>query len=331
MTSPWALHEPGGDEEVLSAPRPAMGGLSFFHGLVPSRGATTSSERHWGVTVGIQPHTRHEMLERERRAKTMLRLGVVVALLLVAAAVYFGSTVLGNEPPPRASHLTAAAPQPAATPSDLAGLAAAMNGTLTGTPPPDTTTTRVPTPASTTPLGSVPPQLAAAVSSCRTQWGLYSTALSDADRSLSQWRQHLKIMNDLQAGRISLATAKAQWPYTTYKAGDNVIAFRSADAAVTAYPDACSVDDSATGRTATAIRTCAASMTTIGNALTKARVAIAPWERHIKDQTHFAMGMMTASAAEAAWRVMWKQGLATLPPYEAVAPDARAATCPLAG
>lgn len=71
-------------------------------------------------------------------------------------------------------------------------------------------------------------------------------------------------------------------------------------------------------------------MRTVDTALVKARVAITPWERHIKDQTHFAMGMMTPSAAEAAWRVMWKAGLATLPPYEAVAGDARAATCPLA-
>jgi hypothetical protein len=293
--------------------------------------ATTSNELVQGVTVGVHPQTRHEMLERERRARTMLRVGVAVALVVVAVAVYLGTTFSGNEPAPPASRAAPAAPAStrAATPTSIPGLAEAMNGTLTATPPPDTTTT--PASTSTTPMGSIPPQLAAAVSSCRTQWGLYSTALSAADRSLSQWRQHLKIMNDLQAGRISLATAKAQWPYTTYKAGDNVIAFRSADAAVAAYPDACSVDDSATGRTATAIRTCAASMTTIGNALGRARIAIAPWERHIKDQTHFAMGMMTAPAAEAAWRVMWKQGLATLPPYEAVAPDARAATCPLAG
>lgn len=281
--------------------------------------------------MGVHPQTRHEMLERERRARTMLRVGVVVALLVVAAAVYLGTAFSGGEGPPPSPLATPAAPTRATPPSSIPGLAAAMNGTLTATPPPDTATTTEPTRASTTPVGTVPPQLAAAVSSCRTQWRLYATALSDADRSLSQWRQHLKIMNDLQAGRISLATAKAQWPYTTYKAGDNVIAFRSADAAVTAYPDACSVDDSATGRAASAIRTCAASMTTIGNALAKARVAIAPWERHIKDQTHFAMGMMTASAAESAWRVMWKKGLATLPPYEAVAPDARAATCPFAG
>lgn len=116
-------------------------------------------------------------------------------------------------------------------------------------------------------------------------------------------------MNDLQAGRISLATAKAQWPHTTYEAGDNVHAFRSADATVAsaASGTACHVGDSTSGPAADAVRSCAASMAGVDHALAKARVAIAPWERHIVDQTHFAMGVMTSAAAEA-WRVMWKKG-----------------------
>ncbi|MEW1955925.1 hypothetical protein [Terrabacter sp. NPDC080008] len=270
------------------------------------------------------------MRERERRARAALWVGVVVALLVVGVAVYLGTTISQNAtaPPVSRAGLT---PAPRATSSpDLSGLAEAMNSTMTGAPPPSPSTTPPPTHTSTALVGSVPPKLAPAVSSCRKQWQLSQTALSAADRSLAQWRAHLQIMNDLQAGRINLATAKARWPYTTYQAGDNVVAFRSADAAVTAYPSACAVDDSVTGRTAREIRACAASMETLGRALARARTAIAPWERHIKDQTHFAMGMMTAPAAEAAWRVMWKKGLETLPAYDAAATDARAATCPLA-
>jgi hypothetical protein len=189
-------------------------------------------------------------------------------------------------------------------------------------------------PAPTTPPGGTAQQgtasaLGRALADCRTQWRLQSAALSDADRSLSQWRRHLAIMNDLQAHRISLATAKAEWPATTAKAPDNVAVFRSADRALAASGARCSVDGSTTGPVADAIRRCGGSMRTVGSALAAARVAIAPWEKHLTDQSHFKTGGMTPAGAEAAWRVMWKKGLATLPGYDAVAGGAKAAECTL--
>ena len=70
-------------------------------------------------------------------------------------------------------------------------------------------------------------------------------------------------------------------------------------------------------------------MKTVDNVLAKARVAIAPWETHLKDQSHFKAGGMTPAAAEAAWRVLWKKGLATLPPWSAVAQQGQKAACTL--
>jgi hypothetical protein len=276
-----------------------------------------------------QPQTRHALRAQERRAKTVLAVVVVVGVMVLGTAVYFGTGLL-HIGSPSAAHANMGAPTKAVAPSTSPDLAQLMNGTLTVTPSPETSTTTEPTHKSAAAVGSIPANLASAVSSCQAQWRLESAAVADAGRSLSQWRRHLEIMNDLQAGRISLATAKAQWPYTTYKAVDNVVAFRSADAALAASPDTCAVDNSATGRAADAIRACAASLRTDDSALVKARVAIAPWERHLKDQTHFAMGMMTSATAEAKWRVMWKTGLATLPPWDAVAGSAQAAVCPLA-
>ncbi len=270
------------------------------------------------------------MLAHERYAQAFLKVGVVVAILIVAGAVYMGITLSGSVSPSAPSRPAGPPTTNAAVPLTIPGLAQAMNAPLTVTPPPQPTTTSGPAPAPATKVGNIPPQLAAAVSSCRTRWRLQSAALSAADRSLAQWRRHLEIMNELQAGRISLATAKAQWPYTTYRAADNVTAFRTTDAARAASSTTCAVDDSATGPAADALRICVASMRTVDGALGKARVAIAPWERHIKDQTRFAMGMMTPAAAEAAWRVMWQKGEATLPPYDRDAAVARHATCPLA-
>lgn len=279
--------------------------------------------------MGVQPRTRHELREQERRATAVRRIGVVAAMLVVGAAVYFGMALSGNGSPPASRPNVG--PVTNAAPSTTQGLAEAMNSTFTGTPPPDPSTATEPARTPTPKLGSIPPKLAVAVRSCQAQWRLQSVAFADAARSLEQWRRHVEIMNDLQAGRISLATAKAQWPYTTYKAGPIETAFRSADAALAASPDTCAVDESATGRTADSIRRCDASMRKVGNVLFKARVAITPWEQHLKDQTHFAMGMMTPAAAEAAWRVTWKKGQETLPPYEAAAAEARGATCPLGG
>ena len=280
--------------------------------------------------MGEQPKTRHTSRQRERRRDSaVLPVEVFLAILVLGAAVYFGVTLFRTGSAP-ASRTSVGSATNAGAPSTIPNLAQLMNGTLTATPSPDTSTMTESAHKSTTTVSSIPPRLAAPVSFCQARWRLQSAALADADRSLSQWRRHLDIMNDLQDGRIDLTTAKAQWPYTTYEAGDNITAFRSADAALAGSPATCAVHDSTSGQASDAIRTCAASMRTVDTALIEARVAITPWERHIKDQTHFAMGMMTPSAAEAAWRVMWKAGLATLPPYEAVAGDARAATCPLA-
>jgi hypothetical protein len=279
--------------------------------------------------MGEQPQTRHASREQERRRdNAILPIEVILAVLVLGAAIYLGGALFRIGSPP-ASPSSVGPPTNAVAPSTIPNLVQLMNGALTATPSPDPSTTTEPTHKSTG-VSNVPAALVTAVSSCQERWQLQSVALAAADRSLSQWRRHLDIMNDLQDGRISLATAKAQWPYTTYKAGENVTAFRSADAALAGSPATCAVPDSTSGQVADALGTCAASMRTVDAALVKARVAIAPWERHLKDQTHFAMGMMTPAAAEAAWRVMWKTGLATLPPYEAVADGARAAICPLA-
>ena len=115
-------------------------------------------------------------------------------------------------------------------------------------------------------------------------------ARADAYRALGQWDRHLKIMNDLQANKITLAEAKAAWPATTAKAEQYVAAFRATDKARAASKDRCAVGAAASGPKADAVRQCAASMRTVDNVLAKARIAIAPWEIHLKDQSHFKDG-----------------------------------------
>lgn len=271
--------------------------------------------------MGEQPQTRRAIRERERAHHRIVPVLVgLVAVAVLGAAVWFGKGLFTSS-------------TPSGSPSAIPGLAAP----LTKTPDPSASSATSGSPSSGTATSGTPsvtetPQVdpvAQAVASCRAKWDLQSAARADALRSLSQWDRHLDIMNDLQAGKLTLAQAKAAWPATTEKAAENIVAFRTADKALAASKDSCSVDASATGAEADAVRGCAASMKTVDGVLARARTAIAPWETHLKDQSHFKAGGMTPVAAEAAWRVLWQKGLATLPAYQAVAPQGQSASCKL--
>jgi hypothetical protein len=260
--------------------------------------------------MGQQPQTRREMKEAQRGRRWFVPVIIgVLAIAVIGAAVWFGKGLLTSS-------------DPTGSPSAIAG--------ATNTPSPSASLTpSTPATEPTTPATAEPDPLEAAVASCRTAWRLQATARNDAYRSLRQWDAHLKIMNDLQANKITLAEAKAAWPKTTEQAPENIVAFRNADKALAASKDQCAVDAAAAGPKADAVRQCAASMKTVDDVLTKARVAIAPWETHLKDQSHFKAGGMTPAAAEAAWRVLWQKGLATLPPWSAVAQQGQQVPCNL--
>ena len=185
------------------------------------------------------------------------------------------------------------------------------------------------TPAPTPTVTPAPDPLVAAVASCRAAWQVQTAARNDAYRALGLWDRHLAIMDALQAGQITLAKAKADWPATTAQAPQTVAAFRTTDRALSSSTGRCTVDATATGPRADALRQCSAAMRMVDGVLAKARVAIAPWETHLKDQSHFKAGDMTPVVAEAAWRELWQKGRATMPGYLAVASQGQQASCTL--
>jgi hypothetical protein len=257
--------------------------------------------------MGQQPQTRREIREAERAGRGHVPVVIgLVAVAVLSAAVWFGKGLFTG-------------PSPSGSPSAIPGAAAPLKTT----PSAQSMTT------SGAPEATAADPLAAAVTSCRTKWGLQSAARADAYLSLGQWGRHIAVMNDLRAGKLSVARAKTLWAETTVKAEENVAAFRAADKALTASKDGCNVDASATGPLADAVRSCATSMETVDTVLARARTAIAPWEKHLKDQSHYKAGGMTPAAAEAAWRALWRQGLATLPAYTAVAAQGQNAACKL--
>lgn len=254
--------------------------------------------------MGEQPKTRSEIRDAQRRRSTSPILIGGLVLLLIGAGAWLGKSLFfGGSTSPTSTSVST-------TPA-----------TATQEP------TSEPTPSEAT--GTVDP-LAASLASCREAWKLQSAARAAAAKSLGEWDAHIAIMNDLEAGKISLATAKAKWPATTANAPANIKAFRSADAALAASKDACAApEDGVTGSAADALRQCAAAEKVVDGILAKARIAIAPWETHLNEQSHFKAGEVTPAVAEAKWRIKWQEGQRTLPGYKAAAQAGASATCDL--
>ncbi|GAA6525542.1 hypothetical protein [Intrasporangium sp. DVR] len=262
-----------------------------------------------------QPGTRRERreLERQQRGPAAAVAVLVVALIVLGAAVWFGKDLFVGSP-----------------------TAAPVSPTATSTPPstaPSTASTQ-PTTAATpseSPTPTVDP-VAARVEECRSGWLLQAKARSAAGTSLREWDAHLDIMNALQAGKISLAKAKKDWGPTTADAPQHIAAFHAADRAYRSAERRCDVPPGATPSQQTKdLATCAASMKVVDGILGRARAAIEPWETHLKDQSHFKAGGITATRAEALWRSLWQQGLKRNPPYFTAAAAGAKAACPLAG
>lgn len=257
--------------------------------------------------MGEQPKTRSEIREAQRRRSASVILIGGLVLLLIGAGAWLGKSLFFDGPT-----------SPTAAP--------------VGTTAPTATTepTTEPTPTEATETTETVDPLAASLASCREAWKLQSAARAAAAKSLGEWDVHIAIMNELEAGKISLATAKERWPATTANAPANIKAFRTADAALAASKASCAGPDaSVTGAEADALRTCAASEKVVDGILAQARIAIKPWETHLNEQSHFKAGEVTPAVAEAKWRVKWQEGLKTLPGYKNAEKAGASATCEL--
>jgi len=165
---------------------------------------------------------------------------------------------------------------------------------------------------------------ATALRECTAVRERQAAPLSAAARSLAQWKVHVGAMNQLVAGRITLAQATAFWSRTRVGADRRAQEFRTADA--TTKPATACRRLSGTGP---AVAACARDVVRRAATLRAARTAIDTWQRHIRDMEMLRMGRMSPARATQMWLMNWRRGVRQLDAYDAaVRRSAHGPACP---
>ena len=157
----------------------------------------------------------------------------------------------------------------------------------------------------------------AALQECRSTWDAQTPPLRAAATSLSQWKLHIKAMNRLVAGRISLDQAQAFWERTGVRAAQRVRRFDRADAAYTVGQYSCPtlVTSDDPGPSLRAVSACRRDIAQRDDVLQTARLAIDTWHHHVMDMNKLRDHTMSPARAIRRWNKSWKQGAADLHHY----------------
>jgi Mrp family chromosome partitioning ATPase len=157
----------------------------------------------------------------------------------------------------------------------------------------------------------------AAVKECQSTWDAQTQPLHAAASSLSQWQLHIKAMNQLVAGKISLDQAQAFWERTRVRAAQRVRRFQRADATYTVGQYSCPtlVTSENPGPRLTAVSACRRDVAQRDDVLRAARVAVDTWHHHVMDMNMLRNHTMSPARAIRRWNKHWKQGVAELHHY----------------
>jgi hypothetical protein len=173
-----------------------------------------------------------------------------------------------------------------------------------------------------TSLGANSASEATALDACQERWAQELRVQFAAERTLQQWRLHIDAMNQLVAGKITLAQASAYWSATRRGAIHRIDRFLRLDAQFRHQPDRCQPVP-ATGP----IRECADAADAVERSLDAARVAATTWRRHIHQMEMLRTGQISPAQATRMWLMMWKMGQHETVRYDRRAGDALAYHC----
>jgi hypothetical protein len=160
--------------------------------------------------------------------------------------------------------------------------------------------------------------LESAVADCRSRWLLQRQPLRAAQASMRQWRVHIKAMDELVAGNISLAQATTFWNQTRKGAMHRIMRFEQADSRYRTTAPACSTH-SVKQAAGTAIpvraRDCMRAAVAGDHILAEAETAITTWQGHVHDMEMLRMGHLSPAQATQMWQMNWHMGQRQLTEY----------------
>jgi hypothetical protein len=162
------------------------------------------------------------------------------------------------------------------------------------------------------------PEVKSAVADCRSRWQQQSQPLRAAQSSMHQWRVHIKAMNELVAGNISLAQATTFWNNTRKGAMHRIMRFEQAESRYRTTAPACSANalQQADGTTIpVGARDCMRAAVAGDRVLAAAQTAITTWQHHVHDMEMLRKGNLSAAQATQMWQMNWHIGQRQLAEY----------------
>jgi hypothetical protein len=162
-------------------------------------------------------------------------------------------------------------------------------------------------PSSSGEPSQTPPSAASSdtlLESCRTLFAQELQAQLAADASMAQWQLHIDAMNQLVAGKITLAEASAYWSSTRKGAIHRVERFRRLDERLARSHHECTGAGLADAR----LTACVQATRAAGRTLDAARTATRTWRHHIREMEMLRRGDITPTRALTMWVAMWHTG-----------------------
>jgi hypothetical protein len=157
---------------------------------------------------------------------------------------------------------------------------------------------------------------------CKGLWAQELRVALAAERTLQEWRLHVDAMNDLVAGKITLAQAAALWDHSEQGALRRIERFQRLDAGLRRSPDRCESTDAPPFAGA-----CARAAHAVQRTIAVARNAVRTWRLHIRDMDLLREGHINADEAKQMWHHLWHKGQEQTVRYDKSASDALAHDC----
>jgi hypothetical protein len=156
-----------------------------------------------------------------------------------------------------------------------------------------------------------------ALASCRTASTMQARDLAAAKASLDRWSTHIRAMNLLAAGKISLDQAKAFWTASRTGAAQEVARFEAVDRRSQGVSTECSVPPDMHDHSdqVAQLAACRQAADAQQAELSSSRTAIATWRRHIRDMELLRAGKISPFVGLMRWNKNWKKGDAQLQHY----------------